>query len=90
MYRAVKTSALVWREWNDGCAVFNRLTGETHFLDLTSSYVLRLLEIEPGTVPEIVDRVAAGLDRDQDDVLVGQIRKTIGNLVAMGVAEPVA
>ena len=90
VWRVVPGRVLAWREWDDGCAIFNRLTGETHFLDLTSAYLLRLLEAERRTVPALAAQMAQDLGRALDEVLTRQVARTLSNFQSMGVVETAA
>ena len=40
----MNASRWLLREWDDGCVVFDRLTGDTHALDPLSAELLRLDE----------------------------------------------
>ncbi|MFN3233137.1 MAG: HPr-rel-A system PqqD family peptide chaperone [Alphaproteobacteria bacterium] len=75
--------ALLWREWDDGCAVYNRATGETHFFDLWTSYLLRV--IERGPVPEgaLADILADELVQDLGPGLTDRIHRTVDNFSSM-------
>ena len=82
-------SGLIWHEWENGCAVFNRLTGETHMLDLTSSYLLRLIEADPRPTNALTRQMIDDLQWPQDDASARRVARLVQNFVVMGVIEPV-
>lgn len=85
-------AVLQWRDWEDGCSVFNRATGETHFFDLWTSYLLRLIGSEPVPVENLVAKMAGELGQEQSDALQKRVSETLENFESMALVElcPVA
>ncbi len=81
--RLAAPGLLDWREWDDGCVVFNRATGETHYLDNFTSYLLRLIEADARTVLELTETVCAGLGLERSVHLEGQIITALRNFDAL-------
>lgn len=81
--RLAAPGLLDWREWDDGCVVFNRATGETHYLDNFTSYLLRLIEADARTVLELTETVCAGLGQERSVHLEGQIITALRNFDAL-------
>jgi PqqD family protein of HPr-rel-A system len=86
--RLAVTGALIWREWDDGCVVFNRATGETHYLDNFTSYLLRLVESAPRSAEELTATVCAELGQERADALEAQVAKALRNFEALALLEP--
>ena len=49
---------LVWREWDGEFLVYSAASGQTHNLNFLAGEALRSLEAEPGSVSEVVCRLA--------------------------------
>lgn len=81
--RLAAPGSLLWREWDDGCVVFNRATGETHYLDDFTSYLLRLIEAEVRTLDGLIESVGAGLGQERSALLEGQIITALRNFDAL-------
>jgi PqqD family protein of HPr-rel-A system len=86
--RLAVTGALVWREWDDGCVVFNRATGETHYLDTFTSYLLRLVESAARAPEELIDTVCTELGHERSAVLEAQIARALRNFETLALLEP--
>ena len=82
-------TVLIWHEWENGCVVFNPQTGETHMLDLTSAYLLRLIESESRALPALARQMAVDLQQPQDEAQLRRVVRLAQNFLAMGVIEPV-
>jgi PqqD family protein of HPr-rel-A system len=78
---------LVWRDWDDGCVIFSRATGETHYLDTFTSYLLRLIEAEPNTADGLTDAVCAGLASERTTVLETRIAQALRNFETLSLLE---
>ena len=78
---------LTWCDWDDGCSVFNRATGETHFFDLWTSYLLRLIGSKPMSVESLVIKMARELDQEHNAALQARVAKTLQNFEAMALVE---
>lgn len=84
---AAPPGSLLWREWDDGCVIFNRTTGETHYLDDFTAYLLRLVETAPGTQDTLTDTVCAELGRERSATLEAQIARALRNFETLAVLE---
>jgi len=85
--RLAAEGALVWHDWDDGCVVFNRATGETHFLNLWTSYLLRLIEQGPTDAAVLADRIADDLAAERDEAVATRVSKTLQNFESMALVE---
>jgi PqqD family protein of HPr-rel-A system len=86
-FRLAAPGMLLWREWDDGCVVFNRATGETHYLDNFTAYVLRLLETEARTLDDLIDTICAGLGQERGAVIEGQVITALRNFEALALVD---
>jgi PqqD family protein of HPr-rel-A system len=62
-------NALLWEEFGDEYLVYNCLSGETHFLNITAAEVLKLLQAEPNTLPGLVARICAAFGMEEEPAL---------------------
>ncbi len=78
---------LEWRVWDDGCVVFNAATGQTHYLDNFTSYLLRLIEADPLTVDDLTETVSVGLGRERSAQIEAQIAGALRNFETLALLE---
>ena len=78
---------LVWREWDDGCVIFSRATGETHYLDTFTSYLLRLIETGASTGDRLIELVCAGLGSEPTPGLAAQVARALRNFETLAILE---
>jgi PqqD family protein of HPr-rel-A system len=79
--------ALVWREWEDGCVIFNRATGETHYLDLFTSFLLRLIEAGAVDPDSVSQTVAAELGEDLTPQFEARVARAMLNFETLALVE---
>lgn len=84
---AAPSGSLLWREWDDGCVIFNRATGETHYLDDFTAYLLRLVEAAARTRDALTDTVCAELGRERSVTLEAQIARALRNFETLALLE---
>ena len=84
---AAPPGSLLWREWDDGCVIFNRTTGETHYLDDFTAYLLRLVEAAARTQDALTDTVCAELGRERSATLESQIARALRNFETLELLE---
>ena len=88
VYRlAAPSGTLVWQEWDDGCVIFNRATGQTHYLDTFTSYLLRLVEAEARTAALLTGAVCAELEQQRTPALEAQIARALANFESLALLE---
>lgn len=85
--RLAAPGLLAWRVWDDGCVVFNAATGQTHYLDNFTSYLLRLIEAAPRTADDLTATVSAGLGLERSAQMEVQIARALRNFEALALLE---
>jgi PqqD family protein of HPr-rel-A system len=65
-YRFADDIGLAWRAWDGELVVFSEVSGDTHRLDLLASATFEALLNTPGTLTELISRVAEELDLAPD------------------------
>ncbi len=84
---AAPSGSLLWREWDDGCVIFNLATGETHYLDDFTAYLLRLVESAPRTSDALTATVCAELGRERSATLEAQVARALRNFETLALLE---
>jgi PqqD family protein of HPr-rel-A system len=88
IWRLPKGVSLLWQSWDeDEVIVFNRASGQTHFLDAFSAAVLRQIEASPSTTLELRRYFAVGFGLDED-VLSQRLDAVCRRFDQLGLAEP--
>ena len=87
MVRPASCEELVWQDWEDGCTIYNRATGETHFLDLWTSYLLRLIEAGARSEDALAEAMADDLIQDRDEAFDQKLSATLDNFESMALVE---
>lgn len=82
-WHVFETDALMWRDLDDGCLVYHRLTGETHFFNLYTAFILRTLQEQPRSLGDLCHHVATQLDELEDDAFVEKISQQLANFESM-------
>lgn len=77
------------RWWDGDCVVYNRLSGDTHVLDVVTGEVLRTVMAERLPAAEIGRRLAAFLDVPADERIADTVGKILNHLDELGLIEPV-
>jgi PqqD family protein of HPr-rel-A system len=81
-------NAFAWRIWDDEFLVYNAASGQTHYLNLLAGEALRSLEAEPGSVGELVSRLADQFEIAQDSPLLQTIDRLIRQFDELGLIAP--
>ncbi len=84
---AAPRGTLLWREWDDGCVIFNRATGETHYLDDFTAYLLRLVEAAARTQDALTATVCAELGRERSAALEVQVGRALRNFETLALLD---
>lgn len=84
---AAPPGSLQWREWDDGCVIFNRTTGETHYLDDFTAYLLRLVEAAARTQDALTETVCTELGCERSAMLENQIARALRNFETLALLE---
>jgi PqqD family protein of HPr-rel-A system len=85
--RLLVPDALAWRDWDDGCVVFNRATGETHYLDLFTAYLLRLIEGGGQTADGLIATTAAELGLAEGVELEARVAAALRHFVLLALVD---
>jgi PqqD family protein of HPr-rel-A system len=83
----VAGQALRWRCWSGDYAVFNPLSGQTHFLDIVTGRILVLLMAGPHDIGQIRSRISQFLEVPDDDQLAATIGGILMRLENAGLVE---
>ncbi len=89
-WAACNGEALVWRDWDDGSAVYDKRSGQTHIFDLMARLIVMELGEAPGSVRDLADRVAAATGANPDATLRNQLHTLLSELEDLGIVEVVA
>ena len=89
-WAACQSESLMWRDWDDGSAVYDRRSGQTHIFDLMARLVVMELGEGPASVRELADRVAKTADIEPDAALRNQLHTLLGELEDLGLVEVIA
>jgi PqqD family protein of HPr-rel-A system len=79
---------LAWREWDGEFLVYNAASGQTHHLNLLAGEVLRSLEAAPGSVGEVVCRLANLFEIAEDSPPLQMIDSLIRQFDELGLIAP--
>ena len=87
---ACHSGSLIWRDWDDGSAVYDQRSGQTHVFDLMARLVMMELGEAPASVRELADRVGKTADVEPDAALRNQLHTLLGELEDLGLVEVIA
>ncbi len=76
-----------WHSWEDDFLVYDRLSGQTHLLNLLAAAILRRLEEAPATAQEIGDELRQELAAEGADAL-GEIPTLLSTFDELGLIAP--
>ena len=79
---------LAWREWDGEFLVYNTASGQTHHLNFLAGETLRSLEAEPGSVSEVVRRLANQFEIAEDSPPLQMIDSLIRQFDELGLIAP--
>ena len=74
--------------WEGECAVFNRLSGDTHLLDVVSSEVLRIVTAGTVETAQLCEQIAQFLDLPNSADLKKNVSEILESLDELGLIEP--
>jgi PqqD family protein of HPr-rel-A system len=74
--------------WGGECAVFNRLSGDTHLLDVVSSEVLRIVTAGTVETEQLCQKIAEFLDLPNSADLKENVSEILASLDELGLIEP--
>jgi PqqD family protein of HPr-rel-A system len=78
------------RSWADSYAVYNPLSGHTHFLDIVSGEILVELTLRLQSTDALCIRVADSLGMPLDEAIASQVRQLLVQLDEIGLIESTA
>jgi PqqD family protein of HPr-rel-A system len=84
VWRVPLANVLAWRVWDDEFLVYNTASGQTHHLNFLAGEALRTLEAEPGSVSELVCRLADQFEIARDSPPLQMIDRLIRELDELG------
>jgi PqqD family protein of HPr-rel-A system len=88
VWRVPPGNSLSWRVWDDEFLVYNTASGQTHHLNFLAGEVLRSLEAEPGSVNEVVRRLANQFEIAEDSAPLQMIDSLIREFDELGLIAP--
>ncbi len=86
-WRVVEGQTLKWRCWSGDYAVFNPLSGQTHFLDIVTGKIVVLLISGSHSIVEMRASISKFLDLPNDDKLAATIADILMRLEDVGLVE---
>jgi PqqD family protein of HPr-rel-A system len=75
------------RHWDGDSLVYNRLSGDTHLLDVVSGEIVSALLHGPAKEHELVERIAAFLDVPNDGQTAANVKRILDVLDDLGLVE---
>lgn len=82
--------SLIWRDWDDGSAVYDERSGQTHIFDLMARLAVLELTEASGTVRDLAERVAEMTGQAPDAEMRNQLHTLLGELKDLGIVEVIA
>jgi PqqD family protein of HPr-rel-A system len=82
--------SLIWRDWDDGSAVYDKRSGRTHIFDLLARLVVVELTEAPASVRDLAGRVAETTGGEPDGAMRNQLHTLLGELKDLGIVEVIA
>jgi len=82
-------STLPLRYWDGDVVVYNRLSGDTHILDIVTGEVLRRIAAGEGRGDELRRHIARFLDIPDEEAVGEQVCRILESLDDLGLIEPV-
>lgn len=81
-------NALLWEQFGDEYVIYNRRSGETHFLNVTAAEVLKVLQGGPATLPTVVAQVCHLFDMEEEPALIQHISRVMQEFDHVGLICP--
>ena len=88
-WRVVGDEPLRWRFWDGDYVYFSPFSGQTHFLDIVTGDVLRVIIDGPPDVAELRSMIADFLDVKNDERVAEATDDILSRLENAGLIEPV-
>ena len=76
-----------WAAWPDGYTIYQRSSGETHYLNEVAADLLRRLDASPSSLAELARPLLAELDAETAEALVETVRTVLARLDELGLAD---
>lgn len=89
IWQSASGPAIPARWWDGDCVVYNRLSGDTHVLDVVTGEVLRSVLSGPLPAADVRRRLAAFLEVPDDAQIADTVGKILNHLDELGLIEPV-
>ncbi|MBF0193472.1 MAG: HPr-rel-A system PqqD family peptide chaperone [Magnetococcales bacterium] len=81
--------SLLWEQFENGCLIFNPLSGTTHLLFDPALEILKLLEQKPMTAQTVIQSLDLALEsKAQNSEVLANIWKIIIDLDRLGIIQP--
>ena len=90
VWRLSVAPPLPLRVWEGEAVVYNPLSGDTHFLDVLTGELLRVIMAGPATVATLRQAAATFLEVTDDERLGGHVGQALAALDELGLIEPAA
>lgn len=89
IWRINPIAYLYWRQWEEGCILFNASAAQTHLLNELATTVLKLLQQAPCSIIDLSEHLATYFDIDWDHA-AGQtyLQSVLNELDELGLIEP--
>ena len=87
MWRLSAGQQLRWRSWCDESVLYNDLSGDTHLLDDSAMYVLRLLQRAAQPEAALVDALCAEFEAEHDADSARDTAELLASLSALSLIE---
>lgn len=89
IWHVSKQAQLTIEEWDDSAVVYSSLSGETHLLNSLACEILKLLQVESGTIATLIGKVCVIFEVEDKVDLEQQIGKLIGDFENLGLIESI-
>lgn len=90
-WRVIPAFELHWRcgaAWGEGAVVFHGGSGDTHLLNPIAAEALHALAEAPADCRELARRLAAALELESVEDLVGRLKPLLAEFNQLGLIEP--
>ncbi|MBF0381921.1 MAG: HPr-rel-A system PqqD family peptide chaperone [Magnetococcales bacterium] len=81
--------SLIWEQFDNGCLIFNPLSGTTHLLFDPALEILKLLQQKPMTPKTVIQSLELALEsEEQNREIVANVWKIFVDLDRLGIIQP--
>lgn len=87
MWRLTAGQQLRWRSWGDESVLYNDLSGDTHLLDDSAMFVLRLLQRASQPEASLVDALCAEFEAEHGADSARDAAELLASLSALSLIE---